>query len=60
VVAAAVVLRPGSVASDEELMAFCRERLGGYKQVRRIRLLSELPRTGSGKILKRALREEHQ
>jgi len=56
VVAAAVVLRPGSVASDEELMAFCRERLGGYKQVRRIRMLSELPRTGSGKILKRALR----
>ncbi len=60
VVAAAVVLRPGSVASVEELMAFCRERLGGYKQIRRIRMLSELPRTGSGKILKRALREDHQ
>jgi fatty-acyl-CoA synthase len=57
VVAAAVVLRPGTRASAEELMAYCRERLGGFKQVRRIRLMSELPRTGSGKILKRGLRE---
>lgn len=57
IVAAAVVLRPASAATVDELMEFCRERLGGFKQVRRIRLMAELPRTGSGKILKRALRE---
>jgi acyl-CoA synthetase (AMP-forming)/AMP-acid ligase II len=52
---AAVVLRPGSTASADELDAFCRERLAGFKWPRRITFLAELPKTGSGKIMKRAL-----
>lgn len=56
-VLAAVVLRPGREASPEVLMAFCRERLAGYKTPKRVELLPELPRTGSGKIRKAALRE---
>jgi len=58
-VAAAIVLRPGANATGEELQAFCRARLSGYKLPRRFEFLSELPRTGSGKLSKRALRDPH-
>jgi acyl-CoA synthetase (AMP-forming)/AMP-acid ligase II len=54
---AAVVLRPGTRASEAELCTACRERIAGYKVPRSIRFISELPRTGSGKISKQALRE---
>jgi acyl-CoA synthetase (AMP-forming)/AMP-acid ligase II len=53
---AAVVLRPGASASAEELIAFCRARIAAYKAPRAIDLVEELPRTGSGKISKQALR----
>ncbi len=58
-VRAAVVLRTGKSASAEELIAFCRSRLAGFKCPRAIDFLSELPRTGSGKIQKRALRDPY-
>lgn len=54
-VRAAVVLR-GAVDAAA-LIAFCRERLAAYKCPRAIDFVSELPRTGSGKIMKRALRD---
>jgi len=57
VVRAAVVLRPDTRASAEELRAHCRRLLAGYKVPRSVRFLQELPKTGSGKVLKRALRE---
>jgi long-chain acyl-CoA synthetase len=53
---AAVVLRPGARATAEELVAFCRERLGGVARPRSVEFLSELPRTTVGKVHKRALR----
>ena len=56
-IVAAVVLREGRAASEEELRASCRASLAGFKLPRRIRFFPELPRTGSGKISKRALRE---
>ncbi len=55
VVTAAIVVRPGHQLDESELLDFCRGRLAGFKLPRRIRQLAELPRTGSGKILKRAL-----
>jgi acyl-CoA synthetase (AMP-forming)/AMP-acid ligase II len=58
-VTAAVVLRDGASATAEELVAVCRERLGGYKVPRRVEFLPELPRNVAGKILKRALRDRH-
>jgi fatty-acyl-CoA synthase len=58
-VAAAIVLRAGASATADELQSFCRARLSGYKLPRRFEFLSELPRTGSGKLSKRALREPH-
>jgi acyl-CoA synthetase (AMP-forming)/AMP-acid ligase II len=56
-VRAAVVLRTGAGAGADELIAFCRARLAAYKCPRAIDFLAELPRTGSGKITKRELRD---
>ena len=49
-VAAAVKLKPGSKASEEDLLAICRERLGAFKCPDAIFLLDELPKGPSGKI----------
>ena len=56
-VAAFVTLRPGAPVSPEELVAFCRERLAGYKYPRRVTIVTELPKSATGKILKAKLRE---
>lgn len=55
-VVAAVHLAPGSTATEEDLLAFCREHLSGYKCPRRIAFVDELPRTGSAKVQKSQLR----
>jgi acyl-CoA synthetase (AMP-forming)/AMP-acid ligase II len=59
VVCAAVVLGPGRQASEQEIVEECRTRLASFKVPRRIVFLPELPKTGSGKIAKRLLRERH-
>jgi acyl-CoA synthetase (AMP-forming)/AMP-acid ligase II len=53
---ATVVLAPGTSLSAEEIREFGRQHLAGYKVPRSIDYIDELPRTGSGKILKRQLR----
>jgi fatty-acyl-CoA synthase len=57
IVCAAVVLRDGEGSDAEALGRHCRARLAAYKCPRRFRILDGLPRTGSGKIAKRLLRE---
>ncbi|MCC6766586.1 MAG: AMP-binding protein [Deltaproteobacteria bacterium] len=54
---AAVTLRPGASASAEELLAFCKARLARFKVPKAIDVVAELPKSGVGKILRRALRE---
>ena len=56
VVAAVVVARDGQAADPEELVAFCRERLAGFKTPRHVAVVDALPKNASGKILKRELR----
>jgi acyl-CoA synthetase (AMP-forming)/AMP-acid ligase II len=56
VVHATVVRSPGSSLTAEEVTAFARARLAGYKAPRSVAFAEELPRTGSGKLLKRQLR----
>lgn len=56
-VVAAVVLRPGRSLAPEELLAFCRQRLGGYKVPKELRLVPSLPRSASGKLLRRQVRD---
>ncbi|MGD9792588.1 MAG: class I adenylate-forming enzyme family protein [Acidimicrobiia bacterium] len=55
-VKAFVSLRRGAEASVEELIAHCRERLAAFKAPRQIEILDDLPKTASGKILRRSLR----
>jgi acyl-CoA synthetase (AMP-forming)/AMP-acid ligase II len=56
-VRAAVVPKAAGAATPSELVAFCRERIAHYKCPRVIDLVESLPRTGSGKTDKKALRE---
>jgi long-chain acyl-CoA synthetase len=50
-----VVLRPGMSATEDELRAFCRQSLAPYKVPRYVEFRSELPKTMTGKVLRRAL-----
>ncbi len=56
-VTAAVVLRAGTTTTAAELITFCRNHLTHYKAPKEVRFLTALPRTGSGKITKKALRD---
>jgi long-chain acyl-CoA synthetase len=59
-VRAAVVLRAGYTTGERELLAFCREHIGGYKVPKAIVFRSEpLPTTGPGKVAKHLLRAEY-
>jgi fatty-acyl-CoA synthase/long-chain acyl-CoA synthetase len=58
-VKAVVQLRPGSGATADELIAFCDERLAGYKKPRSVDFVDELPRDAAGKLLKRKIREPY-
>jgi len=55
-VKAYVSLRPGAAATPEELIGFCRDRMAAYKYPRHVEFLDELPKTVSGKLLRRELR----
>ena len=52
-----VVLRAGHSASEDELRAFCREKLAPYKVPSKIEFRNDLPKTMVGKVLRRALRD---
>jgi long-chain acyl-CoA synthetase len=53
-----VVLKPGETATEEEIIAFCRENLAPYKVPKFVEFRAELPKTNVGKILRRVLVEE--
>ncbi|MDX3850560.1 class I adenylate-forming enzyme family protein [Streptomyces sp. AK02-01A] len=57
-VKAYVSLRPGAVVGTGELGAYCKDRLAAYKYPREVEILPELPKTTSGKILRRELRSQ--
>jgi long-chain acyl-CoA synthetase len=52
-----VSLQPDAIVAEQELIAHCRERLAAYKYPRVVHVLDELPKTTSGKIVRRELRE---
>jgi fatty-acyl-CoA synthase len=56
-VTAAIVLRANASATEHDLIAFCRTKLTHYKCPRAVHFLAELPKTGTAKIRKLALRE---
>jgi long-chain acyl-CoA synthetase len=55
-VKAFVSLRPGRTADEAELIAFCKARMAAYKYPRRVEFLDEIPKTVTGKLLRRELR----
>jgi o-succinylbenzoate---CoA ligase len=54
-VVAVVVVRDGAVVDPDQLRAFCAERLASFKAPKAIRFAAQLPRTRSGKLLRRKL-----
>jgi acyl-CoA synthetase (AMP-forming)/AMP-acid ligase II len=56
-VTAVVTLRPGAQAGAGDIISSCRQRLAGFKTPKQVVFVDELPKTVSGKILKRELRD---
>jgi acyl-CoA synthetase (AMP-forming)/AMP-acid ligase II len=56
---AIVTLKPGQQAADAEIIAACRQHLAGFKVPKSVEIVESLPKGGSGKILKRVLREKY-
>jgi 2-aminobenzoate-CoA ligase len=52
-----VVLKPDQTLSPEELLAFCKGKIATYKLPREIVIVNELPRTATGKLLRRVLKQ---
>ncbi|MGW1875048.1 class I adenylate-forming enzyme family protein [Streptomyces sp. NPDC001975] len=59
-VKAYISLRPGSATDPDDLALYCKERLAAYKYPRQVEILPDLPKTASGKILRRELRSRPQ
>jgi long-chain acyl-CoA synthetase len=57
-VKAFVSLKEGESAGEDELIAFCKERMAAYKYPRQVEIIDEVPKTATGKILRRELREQ--
>jgi long-chain acyl-CoA synthetase len=53
-----VVLNPGETATAEDIIAWCREKLTAYKIPREVEFRDSVPRTATGKALRRILRDE--
>jgi len=54
---ALIVLKPGSSLTEAELIEFCRSHIAHYKCPRSVEFVEDLPKTATGKILKKGLRE---
>lgn len=55
---AVVSLTPGANVSERDVMDHCREQIAGYKVPKKVRIVDDLPKGGTGKILKRVIRDE--
>ncbi len=53
-----IVLKEGATATEEEIRAFCKERLAPFKVPKKVEFVADLPKTMVGKVLRRALREK--
>jgi long-chain acyl-CoA synthetase len=54
-----VVLKPGQTATEEEIIAFCKENMAPYKVPKFVEFRDELPKTLVGKVLRRALKDSN-
>jgi len=56
---AVVVLKAGARATGADLIAFCKERLAGYKAPKSVEIVPDLPKNPAGKILKKEIRHKY-
>lgn len=56
---AAIVLKQGAETTTKEIIEFCKERLVRYKAPKSVEFMDALPKTPSGKLLKRKLRDKY-
>jgi long-chain acyl-CoA synthetase len=59
-VKAYIVLKPGETATQEEIIAFCREKLAAYKVPKLVEFRDSLPKSAIGKVLRKILRAEEE
>ena len=57
-VKAAIVLKEGASVTEQEIIDHCREKLAVYKAPAQVEFVKELPKSATGKILKRMLRQQ--
>lgn len=57
---AVVVLKPGSTLAEAELIEFCRSHLSHFKCPRSVEFVENLPKTATGKVRKKSLRQSHR
>jgi long-chain acyl-CoA synthetase len=58
-VKAVVALKVGLMITEQEIIDFCKNRVAAYKKPKSVDFMDELPKTGSGKIFKRLLKEKY-
>lgn len=58
-VLAAVQLKPGARVSEQEMIAFCKERIGSVKAPKRVEFWDNPPRSAVGKVLRREVRAKY-
>ncbi|MEI6375476.1 MAG: hypothetical protein WCP26_16975, partial [Actinomycetes bacterium] len=58
-VCAVVVVKPGHELTEDEFRAYARSRLAGFKVPKYVRIVTDLPRTASGKVQKFHLRDTY-
>jgi long-chain acyl-CoA synthetase len=58
-VKAIIKLKQGQTATQEEIMAFCKKNMAGYKRPRIIEFKDDIPVSNIGKVLRRELRDTH-
>jgi long-chain acyl-CoA synthetase len=51
-----VVLRPCATATETEIIEHCRPHLAAYKRPRSVRFVPDLPKTSTGKVMRRELK----
>jgi acyl-CoA synthetase (AMP-forming)/AMP-acid ligase II len=56
---AVVVVKEGETLTEEELLAWCQGKIGKFKIPKKVVFADAIPRTPTGKILKRVLRDEY-
>jgi long-chain acyl-CoA synthetase len=52
-----ISLKPNTTTTPEDIIAFCKSRMAAYKYPRTVTIIPDLPKTVTGKILRRELRE---